>query len=484
MVYHRLKVSQLYKVFVITGILLVIILNALAIFAINHNMNKVSVDLVGNTSLIANINEDYEDPGINVNRHGKEVKYEVKEINNIDTSKFGTYTYEYEINVDGKEYKLVRTVEVVDKSLPVITVEEKELIRDYCSKTVSKEPTYKAIDNYDGDITDKVEKKDNGSEYILSVVDSNGNENKVTIPIKDQEEPKNKIVLNGYKTQTVTVGTAFNDKGAKVYTGCGIELPNEKVTVEGTVDTNTIGTYELVYKNDKYNISEKRTVYVTKKTEPVIEEETETPGNGKVIYLTFDDGPGGYTKQFLDILDKYNAKATFFVTNQFPNYQWLIGEEARRGHTVAVHSLTHNWNIYNSVDAYKADFNAMNDIIEQQTGKRSNIFRFPGGSSNTVSRGHQRGIMTTLSQVMQSEGYQYFDWNVDSNDAGGANSTQIYNNVIRGIKKTSKPVILMHDIKKTTLNALDDMLRYMTNNGYKFGTLDLNGPIVHHGINN
>ena len=42
----------------------------------------------------------------------------------------------------------------------------------------------------------------------------------------------------------------------------------------------------------------------------------------------------------------------------------------------------------------------------------------------------------------------------------------------------------MHDIKKTTLNALDDMLRYMTNNGYKFGTLDINGPIVHHGINN
>jgi peptidoglycan/xylan/chitin deacetylase (PgdA/CDA1 family) len=126
----------------------------------------------------------------------------------------------------------------------------------------------------------------------------------------------------------------------------------------------------------------------------------------------------------------------------------------------------------------------MNDIIEQQTGKRTNIFRFPGGSSNTVSRGHSRGIMTTLSQVMQSEGYQYFDWNVDSNDAAGANSTQVYNNVIRGIKNTSKPVILMHDIKKSTLNALDDMLRYMTNNGYKFGTLDINGPIVHHGINN
>lgn len=484
MIYHRLKVSELYKVFVVFGIILVILLNAISLFGINHNMNRVCVELIGNQSLTANINEEYTDPGINVNKHGKEIKYDVKEYDDVDTSKFGSYTYEYEINVDGKIYKLIRNIEVVDKSLPVITVEEKELLRDYCSKAISKEPTFKATDNYDGDITDKVEKKDNGDSYILSVVDTYGNKNEVSIPIKNQEEPKNKIVLNGYKTQTIYEGNEYKDSGAKVYTGCGIELPDEKVTVEGTVNTNVIGTYEITYKNEKYNLSEKRIVYVTKKTEPIINEETDTPGNGKIVYLTFDDGPGGYTKQFLDILDKYNAKATFFVTNQFPNYQWLIGEEARRGHTVAVHSLTHNWNIYNSVDAFKNDFNAINNIIEQQTGKKSNIFRFPGGSSNTVSRGHQRGIMTTLSQLMQSEGYQYFDWNVDSYDAGGANSTQIYNNVIKGIKKTSKPVILMHDIKKTTLNALDDMLRYMTNNGYKFGTLDINGPIVHHGINN
>ena len=484
MIFHKMRVSELYKVFVITGILLVIIINLVTIIGIRHNLNKVNVELIGDTNLLANINEEYKDPGINVNRHGRTVKYDVHESNNIDITKFGNYIYEYDIVVDGKTYKLTRNVEVVDKSLPIINVEEKELIRDYCSKAISKEPTYKATDNYDGDITDKVTKKDNGSTYLLSVVDSHGNKNEVSIPIKDQEEPKNKIVLNGYKTQTIYIGNEYKDQGAKVYTGCGIELPDESVTVEGNVDTNTLGTYELTYKNDKYNISAKRTIYVTKKTEPVVNEETDKPGNGKVVYLTFDDGPGGYTMQFLDILDKYNAKATFFVTNQFTSYQWVLGEEARRGHTVAVHSLTHNWNIYNSVEAYKNDFNAMNDIIEQQTGKRSNIFRFPGGSSNTVSRGHSRGIMTTLSQVMQSEGYQYFDWNVDSNDAAGANSTQVYNNVIRGIKNTSKPVILMHDIKKSTLNALDDMLRYMTNNGYKFGTLDINGPIVHHGINN
>ena len=78
MLYHRIRLSEFYKVFVIIGILIVILLNSLTLFAIYHNLNKVSVDLVGNTSLIANINEDYNDPGISVNRHGREVKYDVK----------------------------------------------------------------------------------------------------------------------------------------------------------------------------------------------------------------------------------------------------------------------------------------------------------------------------------------------------------------------------------------------------------------------
>ena len=484
MLHHKLRLSDIYKYFVIFGIIAIIVLNGLAILGIKHNMNKVTVELKGDTHLIANVNDDYNDPGVNVSKHGMEIKYNLKRNNNIDMSKLGTYTYEYEIEVEGQTYKLVREVEVKDTEAPKLKVVEVELQRDLCTKAVSKEPTYTAMDNYDGDVTKKVEKKDNGSKYTLSVTDTSGNKAEVDVMVKDQAEPANKIVLNGYSTLTVYQGGTYKEEGAKVFTGCGIELPDEQVTTEGSVDTNTLGTYEITYKNEKYNISEKRTVRVIKKQEVVVNVETDQPGNGKVVYLTFDDGPGSLTKDFLDILDKYNAKATFFVTNQFGNYQWLIGEEARRGHTVAVHSLTHSWNIYNSVDAYKQDFNAMNDIIEQQTGKRSQIFRFPGGSSNTVSRGHSKGIMTTLSQTMQAEGYQYFDWNVDSNDAGGANSTQVYNNVISGIKRTSHPVILMHDIKKTTLGALDSMLSYMTKNGYKFGTLDVNSPVVHHGINN
>ena len=85
---------------------------------------------------------------------------------------------------------------------------------------------------------------------------------------------------------------------------------------------------------------------------------------------------------------------------------------------------------------------------------------------------------------MQSEGYQYFDWNVDSNDAGGANSSQVYNNVIRGIKNTSHPVILMHDIKKYTVDAIEDIIKYGLAKGYTFLPITSTSPTFHQRINN
>ena len=87
----------------------------------------------------------------------------------------------------------------------------------------------------------------------------------------------------------------------------------------------------------------------------------------KEVYLTFDDGPSHNTPQVLDILDKYNVKATFFVTNGKPDYQNLIAQEAQRGHTVAIHSASHDYaKIYQSVDAYFADLDEMNSIITAQ----------------------------------------------------------------------------------------------------------------------
>ncbi|MBQ8469195.1 MAG: polysaccharide deacetylase family protein [Clostridia bacterium] len=115
---------------------------------------------------------------------------------------------------------------------------------------------------------------------------------------------------------------------------------------------------------------------------------TGTASSGsKVIYLTFDDGPYQYTEKLLGVLEKYDVKATFFVTNAYPGYQDLIGKEYRAGHGVAVHTYSHDYSkVYASDAAYWADFEKMNDIVEKQTGQRSIMFRFPRGSSNTVSK--------------------------------------------------------------------------------------------------
>ncbi len=210
-----------------------------------------------------------------------------------------------------------------------------------------------------------------------------------------------------------------------------------------------------------------------------------SPEEDKVVYLTFDDGPGKYTKDILSTLDKYNAKATFFVTNQYPSYQDCIAKEAKKGHTVAIHTYSHTYSkIYKSTDAYMKDLDQMNGIIIKQTGKHSYIVRFPGGSSNTVSRKYKSGIMTELTALLPKKGYYYVDWNVDSRDAENASAESIYNNVIRGLQNHSCSVVLMHDVKENTMNALPRILQWGKENGYTFKAMTTSSYMPHHSVNN
>lgn len=205
-------------------------------------------------------------------------------------------------------------------------------------------------------------------------------------------------------------------------------------------------------------------------------------GKGKVIYLTFDDGPGQYTDELLRVLDKYNVKATFFVTNAYPKYNYCIAKEAAAGHAIGVHTYTHNYKtIYSSTDAYWDDFNKMNDLIQAQTGHKTNFFRFPGGSSNTVSRRYKTGIMTDLVRQANERGLTYYDWNVQ---CGDASESGVYNNIINGVQARSTSIVLCHDVKECTVRAMDRTIKWCLDNGYTFETLSPGGFNVHHGVNN
>ena len=222
-------------------------------------------------------------------------------------------------------------------------------------------------------------------------------------------------------------------------------------------------------------------------TEPPTEAATEEPTSppvGGVIYLTFDDGPGSQTARLLEILKKYDAKATFFVVNT--PFASTISQIAADGHALAMHTATHDFSrVYSSEKAYFEDLEKIESIIEEYAGYRPRILRFPGGGSNTVSKKYCKGIMTSLTQQVKEKGYLYYDWNVDSDDAGSARTPEeVFRNVVEGCSTRKSSIVLMHDIKSYTIDAIEDILIWGQANGYTFEALTEDVPEIHHTVRN
>ena len=194
----------------------------------------------------------------------------------------------------------------------------------------------------------------------------------------------------------------------------------------------------------------------------------------KVCYLTFDDGPSENTLGILKVLKKYNAKATFFVinTSKFDYVKQIHAD----GHTVGLHTDSHVYSsIYSSIDAYFADLNSISNRVEKLTGVKSTVMRFPGGSSNGISKKHCPGIMSKLVNEVPARGYSYFDWNVDSGDADSntPSYTYILNRVLQGASGKNAICVLMHDAsaKTTTVQALPYIIEGLAQRGYRFEAL-------------
>lgn len=208
-----------------------------------------------------------------------------------------------------------------------------------------------------------------------------------------------------------------------------------------------------------------------------------------IIYLTFDDGPtSDSTPQILDILKNRNVKATFFVLHYDEQNEQFIKREKQEGHTIGLHGYTHNYSeVYQSAETCIQNFELIGNQVYQTTGERSKFIRFPGGSSNTISKKYCEGVMTELVNRVIELGYKYFDWNVDSDDAGHAKTSQdIYNNVVSGIKPERSNVVLMHDFTGNykTIDALDSIISWGLEQGYVFRKITDETPMVKHGVNN
>jgi len=394
----------------------------------------------------------------------------------VDSSKLGDYTVTYIYKYKNKTKELKQTVKVMDNEPPELTISDNDI--KACPNGKTAKLNMVATDNYDGDVTSSITQRIKDNKLILEVSDSNGNKTIVEkeISIEDEEPPQ--INLNGSSTKYLTVGSTYTDEGAIVTDNCDDEV---ELKIDNQVNTSTPGTYYVIYSatDQKGNTTTvKRTVYVYTQNNNPANQNNSAPGS-KIIYLTFDDGPSAYTGKLLDILKKYNVKATFFVTGFGPDE--MILREYQEGHTVALHTNTHNYSqVYASVDSYFADLNAIQNRVERITGHKSNLIRFPGGSSNAVSN----TSMSYLTREVQNRGYHYFDWNVSSGDAGLTTSTdQVYYNVINTLKP-SYSIVLQHDSKSYSVAAVERIIQYGLANGYTFLPLDETSPGAHHGTKN
>lgn len=204
---------------------------------------------------------------------------------------------------------------------------------------------------------------------------------------------------------------------------------------------------------------------------------------GRKAYLTFDDGSSEQTDKILDILKKYNVKATFFVTKQSgeknaARYRRIVAE----GHSIGLHSVSHNYKkIYASMDSFVDDVEGIRAFVKETTGVDSHLYRFPGGSSNRVSKVDIEDCI----RYLKKNGYRYFDWNIDTSDSVNRNQNAgdlVSQALGKGIDSYHNCVILMHDsaYQSTTVEALPKIIEGLQAKGLEILPITDATPAVQH----
>lgn len=175
-------------------------------------------------------------------------------------------------------------------------------------------------------------------------------------------------------------------------------------------------------------------------------------GDKHRVYLTFDCNPGKNTEAILDVLARYNVKATFFVVGDETGendaiYQRIVNE----GHTLGMNSYSNQYSsIYSSTQSFEEDYTKISDFIYEKTGIESKLYRFPGGSSNQISNVN----MAEFVRILNQKGVVYFDWNVSAGDtAVDYTVDDVISNVTEGIMQYKTSVVLLHDDDNKTVTA-------------------------------
>ncbi|MEG0276773.1 MAG: polysaccharide deacetylase family protein, partial [Coprobacillus sp.] len=304
----------------------------------------------------------------------------------------------------------------------------------------------------------------------------------VLVEAKDSEAP----TIKGIEKLTVLQGDDVNLKAGVVVKDDHDKNPTLAID-DSSLNLSEVGEYDVAYRvKDDANNEE---VYIRKIEVVSRYDNREASADGvKVCYLTFDDGPSANTEKILKILDEYHIKATFFVTGTSPKDYHYIKKAYDKGHTIGLHTFSHDYErIYSSLKNYIQDLNEIKEVVYQQTGEYSKIIRFPGGSSNLVSRKYNVGIMKRLTKRVIDLGYQYYDWTSINGDGENIKTVNgLKRKAVEEIGDKEDIMFLMHDSAscEATVKSLPSILDYMIKKGYQFKAIEEDAPTFHHTVQN
>jgi len=191
----------------------------------------------------------------------------------------------------------------------------------------------------------------------------------------------------------------------------------------------------------------------------------------KIAYLTFDDGPYNLTYKYLEVLNKYNVKATFFTIGAgkercldkkdiscYPVYKAIV----ENGHTIANHTFSHGirTGLYSSSESFITQVKKQEELIKEQTGVITNIVRFPGGS--VTAKGYKNEIIEKLREI----NYGWVDWTALDGDGGALSSKEQAITTFKNSINQNIEVVLLHDYNQITLDILPEIIEYLQDNGY------------------
>ena len=284
--------------------------------------------------------------------------------------------------------------------------------------------------------------------------------------------------LNSLIKTKVALESDYNSKNGKITTLekriADLNVEKEAIKVKIIEQENN-----LKLTNDKIAV---RQAEISNSRELQLKVNIKNGVGTKMAYLTFDDGPTGYTSTVLNILNEYGIKATFFVNGKEDAYSLgMYRRIVNEGHSIGNHTYYHNYQTnYSSVDAFNHNFNRLQTLILNTTGVTMDIMRFPGGSNNATANSYSAGIMDVLTSRYRILGYSYFDWNSSAGDTApsGVTTSSVINKITNECRYKSYVIVLMHDSLPTTPTALEPVILNLASFGFKFRALSSSSSVI------